>query len=75
LAANLLCSKRLKAISPLWLPELFGELPFMVAEALVKISPATIAIDRPLKTSRIQHSKRGRSTTKPGTLLRKQIPI
>src|SRR5512136_2040373 len=76
LAANLPCSKRLKAILPLWLPgyvHLFGALPPMVAEALVKISPATI--DRLLKPARIHYTKRGRSTTKPGTLLRKQIPI
>ena len=45
LAANLPCSKRLKAILPLWLPgyvHLFGDLPSVVAESLVKISPATI---------------------------------
>jgi len=28
-----------------------------------------------LSYSRIQHRKRGRSTTKPGTLLKRQIPI
>ena len=76
LAANLPCSKRLKAILPLWLPgyvQVFGKLPPAVAEALVKISPATI--DRLLQPTRVQYKKRGRSTTKPGTLLRKQIPI
>jgi hypothetical protein len=76
LKANLPCSKRLKAILPLWLPgyiRLFGDLPSTAAEALVKISPATI--DRLLQPTRIHYRKRGRSTTKPGTLLRKQIPI
>jgi len=76
LAANLPCSKRLKVIVPLWLPgyvELFGQLPADVATALLRISPATI--DRILKTIRIHYTKRGRSTTKPGTLLRKKIPI
>jgi hypothetical protein len=76
LAANLPCSRRLKAILPLWLPgyvELFGELPQSLWEDLLKISPASI--DRILSPGRSQYRKRGRSTTKPGTLLRKQIPI
>jgi hypothetical protein len=61
---------------PIWLPgyvELFGELFLEVTNALLKISPPTI--DRILKPIRIHYTKRGRSTTKPGTLLRKQIPI
>ena len=37
------------------------------------ISPATI--DRLMQPIRIRYKKRGRSTTKPGTLLRNQIPI
>jgi len=76
LAANLPCSKRLKITLPLWLPgyvQLFGQLPADVTNALLKISPATI--DRILKPIRIHYTKRGRSTTKPGTLLRKHIPI
>ena len=76
LAANLPCSKRLKVMLPIWLPgyvELFGELSTDVINALLRISPPTI--DRILKPVRIQYPKRGRSTTKPGTLLRKQIPI
>jgi len=76
LAANLPCSKRLKVILPLWLPgyvELFGQLSPDVTNALLRISPPTI--DRILKPIRIHYTKRGRSTTKPGTLLRKKIPI
>ena len=76
LTANLPCSKRLKAIIPVWLPkyiEYFGQITEEVRKALLTISPATI--DRILKPIRIQYQKRGRSTTKPGTLLRKQIPI
>ena len=76
LAANLPCSKRLKPMMPIWLPgyvELFGELSPDVLQALLKISAPTI--DRILKHTRIHYTKRGRSTTKPGTLLRKQIPI
>jgi len=76
LAANLPCSKRLKVIIPLWLPgycKTFGMLPSNVTKALLTISSATI--DRLLKPVRIEYNKRGRSTTKPGTLLRRQIPI
>jgi hypothetical protein len=76
LAANLPCSKRLKVILPLWIPgyiQSFGPLPPLTQEALSRISPATI--DRILSPTRIHYKKRGRSTTKPGTLLRNQIPI
>ncbi|MDQ5984534.1 MAG: ISNCY family transposase ISKol11 [Syntrophus sp. SKADARSKE-3] len=76
LTANLPCSKRLKAILPIWLPgydQIYGNLTPEVTSALLRISPPTI--DRLLAPARIQYNKRGRSTTKPGTLLRKQIPI
>jgi hypothetical protein len=76
LAANLPCSKRLKAVLPLWLPgyaQQYGTLPQEVTEALMAVSPATI--DRILKPVRTKYAGRGRSTTKPGTLLRNQIPI
>jgi hypothetical protein len=76
LAANLPCSKRLKAILPIWLPgyvELYDKLSPELTNALLRVSPPTI--DRLLKPIRIHYTKRGRSTTKPGTLLRKQIPI
>jgi hypothetical protein len=76
LAANLPCSKRLKAILPLWLPgyaQSFGNPPSEVSQALLNISAATI--DRLLHPVRIQYKTRGRTTTKPGTLIRKHIPI
>ncbi len=76
LSANLPCSKRLKAALPLWLPgyvQEYGDIPEEVTEVLIAISPATI--DRLLKPARVKYKGRGRSTTKPGTLLRKQIPI
>jgi hypothetical protein len=76
LASNLPCSKRLKALLPLWLSgylQHFGHLSPETLTALVHISPATI--DRLLCPVRIQYQKRGRATTKPGTLLRKHIPI
>jgi len=75
-AANLPCSKRMKAILPLWLPgysQSFGPLSPQVIKALRSISPATI--DRVLQPVRSTYKKHGRVTTKPGTLLRRQIPI
>jgi hypothetical protein len=75
-AANLPCSKRLKAILPLWLPsyqERYGPLSEEQWQALLSISSATI--DRLFKPIRARYKGRGRSTTKPGTLLRKHIPI
>ena len=76
LQANLPCSKRLKALLPLWLPgyqALFGELAPELHHALLRISPATI--DRVLQPTRLRTTRRGRCTTKPGSLLRTQIPI
>ena len=76
LAANLPCSKRLKAILSLWLPFYeteYGQVSHDVLIALYGISAATI--DRLLKPARIKYKGRGRSTTKPGTLLKKHIPI
>ena len=48
-------------------------LPLDVVQALRHISPSTI--DRILKPIRARYGKHGRSTTKPGTLLRRQIPL
>lgn len=76
LAAGQPCSKLLKHTIRLWLPyyaQEFTDLPPNTVHALLKISPATI--DRILKPTRVKYTKRGRSTTKPGTLLRKSIPI
>jgi len=76
LTANLPCSKRLKAILPLWLKsyaEEFGGLPLDAVKALLKISAPTI--DRLLKPTRVKYRHHGRATTKPGTLLKKQIPV
>lgn len=76
LAANLPCSKRLKVVLPLWLPSYakeFGRLSLDVVKVLLRISVPTI--DRLLKPTRVKYRGRGKSTTKSGTLLRKQIPI
>jgi hypothetical protein len=71
---NLPCSKRLKAILPLWLPHydrLF--LTDLVKGQLLKMSPATI--DRLMAPSRSKYSKHGLSTTKPGSIIKKHIPV
>ncbi len=71
---NLPCSKRLKVIIHIWLPH-FNKyiLPQEVKQKLNMISPATI--DRLMAKQRRKYNKRGRSTTKPGALLKKRIPI
>jgi hypothetical protein len=74
-ATDQMCSKKLKAAIPLWLP--FYEQEYSLVNEHVKtqlhtMSPATI--DRLLQPVRIQH-KKGRCGTKPGTLLKNQIPI
>lgn len=74
-AANYRCGKRLKESIPYYLPHYekhHGELEADVVEKLRKISPATI--DRILKRTRA-HLTKGKSLTKPGSLLRNQIPI
>lgn len=74
-ATDQMCSKKLKAAIPLWLPFYEGEfepLENQVLRKLLAISPASI--DRLLKPLRALH-KKGRCSTKPGTLLKNQIPI
>jgi len=76
LGAHLPCSKRLKAILPLWIPgyeQIEGPLAGEVTQKLLTISASSI--DRVLAHTRIEYTGRGRSATKPGTLLRNQIPI
>ncbi len=70
-----LCSKKLKRVLPEWegfFEQEHGQIPEEIREKLYAISPATI--DRVLKPTRVKYGK-GRSGTKPGTLLRTQIPI
>lgn len=71
-ASNLACGKRLKVMIALWLP--FDQTIAAEARAqLTTISAATI--DRMLAPFRHLHTKRGLATTKPGSLLKKHIPI
>ena len=72
-----ICSKRLAPFLSEIIPALerWGEikLNLKVREKLFKISAATI--DRLLSDTRKRYRIKGRSTTRPGTLLKKSIPI
>ena len=74
---NYLCGKRLVAIMPELIAKLeqFGELRLtpLTKQKLLRISAATI--DRLLQPERRKQQLRRRSHTKPGTLLKHQIPI
>jgi hypothetical protein len=68
------CGVRLKACLPEWLPayeEDHRRLDADVRRALLGASRATL--DRLLRPARVEH--RRRAATRPGTLLRQQIPI
>lgn len=73
MASDQMCSKKLVAAIPLWLPFYDKKLSNETAEKLLSISAATI--DRLLAAIRIQGRPRGLCTTKPGSLLRNKIPI
>ncbi len=70
-------SKRLVAILPAVLERLLAcrelKLKKTIQKKLLTISPATM--DRVLKPAREKHAIKGRSCTKPGTLLKHQVPI
>src|SRR5271167_41123 len=76
LKSEQMCSKRLKAALPLWLPfyeQKHGALAKPVRRKLLRISPATI--DRLLKKTRARYPGKGLCGTRPGGLLKQQIPI
>lgn len=75
LASDQLCSKLLRAALPQWLEHYerrCAPLPEAFRKKLLAISPAQI--DRLLRPARVQHPKKGLSTTRPGTLLRHAVP-
>ena len=76
LATDQMCSKKLVAAIPLWLPfyeRAYEKLSDEVENQLLSISAATI--DRLLAPTRAKTRPRGLYATKPGSLLRNQIPI
>lgn len=73
---NLICSDRLKAAIPIWLPIYKRTISSLIKkdeELLREISPATI--DRILAKFRGKYTKRGLCTTRPGSIIRDLIPI
>jgi len=75
LASEQLCSKLLQAALPEWLEHYerrFAPLPEAFRKKLLGISPAQI--DRLLRPVRVRHPRKGLSATRPGTLLRRQVP-
>jgi hypothetical protein len=52
-----------------------GDLDLSDADATLLISMSAATIDRRLKSERVRLGLKGRSHTKPGTLLKSQIPI
>jgi hypothetical protein len=76
LATDQMCSKKLVAAIPLWLPfyeKAYDEISEPVKQKLLCISAATV--DRLLLPARLKRRKKGLGGTKPGSLLRNQIPI
>jgi hypothetical protein len=75
MAAEQPCGKRMKPTVKTWLPHYekrHGQLGAQVRERILKASAATI--DRLLAPSRFRYGKR-RCATRPGSLLRSQIPV
>lgn len=75
-ASDQMCSKKLKAAIPLWLPfyeTVYKPLTPETQGKLLSISAASI--DRVLKPVRFIQGHKGLGGTKPGSLLKNQIPI
>lgn len=75
LSSDQLCSKLLKAALPEWIKSYergTAPLPEAFKEKMLQISPAQM--DRLLRSSRVQHPKKGLSATRPGTMLRQAVP-
>lgn len=76
LTANRPCATRMKAAIGVWLPPYereYGAIPGAVKQKLLAVSPRTL--DRLMKPVRKRHGARGKCGTRPGSLLRHQIPI
>ena len=76
LTAEQPCGKRLVPILRQWLPyyeRRFGQLSGRPRQSVRQVSAATL--DRLLALARAEPSGRGRCGTKPGSLLRSEIPI
>ena len=76
LAAEQPCGKRLKAALQVWLPH-YEKRKEPLAESLRQkvLGASAASIDRLLAPCRASQGARARCGTRPGTLLRKQIPV
>jgi hypothetical protein len=73
-ATDYACGRRLKAMLPEWVPAYEAHERSMPVEAREKLLGASArTLDRLLEP--LRHPGHGRSLTRPGTLLRQQIPI
>jgi hypothetical protein len=75
LASDQWCSKLLKPALPVWLEHhqrRSAPLPEAFMKKLLAVSPAQI--DRLLKPVRVRYPRKGLCATRPGTLLRRQVP-
>ena len=73
-ATNLPCSKRLKHLIPIWLPFYKKHsITEQIRKKLLTISASTI--DRIMAPSRAKFCKKGLATTKPGSIIKKHIPV
>lgn len=75
-AAEQPCGKRMKALLPTWLPHYeagYGRLDKPLRQKVLAISAAQI--DRLLAARKVRVGHRGRCGTKPGGILKTQIPI
>ena len=76
LASDQICGKRLKEVLQDWLhfyEEEFGDLDEIIRFKVKQISSATL--DRLLKPLKANYKGRGISGTKPGSIIKNQIPI
>jgi hypothetical protein len=76
LSAEQPCGKRLQPILRQWLPfyeRRYGRLPSVHRRLIGQISP--VSLDRLLAPARAEYPGRGRGGTKPGSLLKTEIPI
>lgn len=75
--SNFLCGKRLKAAMPLFVESLLrhGEIKLSGRERELLLQMSASTMDRALTGARQRFKLKGRCSTKPGTLLKHQIPI
>lgn len=74
-ASDYLCGQRLKPTILEWLPEIHREFKTTPQEERLLLSIGSATIDRMLKDKKLRLKRRIYGTTKPGALLKHQIPI